>query len=59
MNNVAVALAYGKSIDYSPDDAAYARHTFQVLDTRLKQGYAEQASVNMILALMAQSTLSG
>lgn len=50
-----VTLANGRSVGYIPDDAAYARHTFQVLSTRLKQGYAEQAIVNTLLDLMEQS----
>jgi neutral ceramidase len=55
---VLVANANGRSVGYIPDDAAYERHTFQVLNSRLKKGYAEQAIINAALDLMDRS-LSG
>ena len=54
-HTVVVTLANGRSVGYIPDDAAYARHTFQVLSTRIKPGYAEQAIVDTVLDLMDQS----
>jgi hypothetical protein len=54
-HTVAVTLANGRSAGYIPDDAAYERHTFQVLGTRIKQGYAETAIIDTVLDLMAQS----
>ncbi|MBN1873275.1 MAG: hypothetical protein JXA33_03525 [Anaerolineae bacterium] len=52
---VVVTNANGRSAGYIPDDAAYERHTFQVLNTRIKKGYAEQAIINTALDLMDQS----
>ncbi len=54
---VVVTLANGKSVGYIPDDAAYDRHTFQVLTTRIKKGRAEKAIVSTVLDLMDQSML--
>lgn len=55
---VIVTNANGRSVGYIPDDAAYEHHTFQVLNTRLKKGYAEQAIVDAALDLMDQSLSS-
>ena len=52
---VVVTIANGKSVGYIPDDAAYARHTFQVLSTRIKPGCAEKSMLNAVLELMEQS----
>ena len=38
---------------YIPDDASYGKHTFEVLNSRVKPGCAESAIVNGILDLMA------
>ena len=54
-NVVMVTLANGKSVGYIPDDAAYERHTFQVLGTRIRKGCAEKAIVNTFLDMMHQS----
>lgn len=54
-HTVVVTLANGRSVGYIPDDAAYERYTFQVLSTRLKQGYAERAIIDSALDLMDQS----
>lgn len=56
-NTVVVTIANGKSVGYIPDDASYERHTFQVLSTRIKKGYAEKAIANTILDMMDQSML--
>jgi hypothetical protein len=40
---------------YIPDDASYAKYTFEVLSSRLQPGCAESSIVNGILALMEQS----
>lgn len=55
---IVVTNANGRSVGYIPDDAAYERYTFQVLNTRLKKGCAEQAIIDAVLDLMDQS-LSG
>lgn len=52
-----VTLANGKSVGYIPDDSAYERHTFQVLGTRIKKGYAEKTIINAVLDMMDQSML--
>ncbi len=56
---VMVTIANGKSVGYIPDDAAYERHTFQVLGTRINKGCAEKAIVNTVLDMMDQSMLDG
>lgn len=58
-HTLVVTLANGRSVGYIPDDAAYERHTFQVLSTRIKKGYAEKAIVNTLLDLMEQSKRLG
>ena len=40
---------------YIPDDASYAKYTFEVLSSRLKPGCAESAIVGGLLDLMADS----
>ncbi len=40
---------------YIPDDASYAKYTFEVLSSRLHPGCAETAIVNGILSLIDQS----
>ncbi len=40
---------------YIPNDAAFGYQTFEVLSSRCKPGYAENAIVNGILDLMAES----
>jgi neutral ceramidase len=54
-----VTIANGKSVGYIPDDAAYERHTFQVLGTRIKKGRAEKAIVHTLLDMMDQRLLAG
>ena len=54
-NLVIVTLANGKSVGYIPDDGAYERHTFQVLGTRIKKGYAEQAIVRTLVEMIEES----
>ena len=54
-HTIVVSLANGRSVGYIPDDSAYERHTFQVLNTRIKKGCAEQAIINGILDMMDQS----
>jgi hypothetical protein len=41
---------------YIPDDASYGHETFEVLNTRVKPGCAENAIVNGIIDLMPQIT---
>jgi len=55
---VVVTNANGRSAGYIPDDASYARYTFQVLSTRIKPGCAEEAILQAVLDMMEQS-LSG
>jgi neutral ceramidase len=52
---VMVTLASGKSVGYIPDDAAYERHTFQVLGARIRKGCAERRIVDAVLDMMDQS----
>jgi neutral ceramidase len=52
---VVVTIANGKSVGYIPDDAAYTRYTFQVLDRRIKPGCAEQGIINTALDTMEKS----
>ena len=40
---------------YIPDDASYAKYTFEVLSSRLRPGCAEAAIVNGLLELMDES----
>ena len=40
---------------YIPDDASYAKYTFEVLSSRLQPGCAESAIVNGLLDLMAET----
>ena len=40
---------------YIPDDASYAKYTFEVLSSRLRPGCAEAAIVNGLLELMDDS----
>ena len=40
---VVVTIANGKSVGYIPNDAAYARYTFQVLGCRIKPGCAKRS----------------
>jgi neutral ceramidase len=54
-NTVVVANANGSSVGYIPDDSAYERHTFQVLNTRIRKGCAEEALIRTALDLMDQS----
>jgi hypothetical protein len=54
-NTVVVTQANGRSVGYVPDDASYARHTFQVLGTRIKPGCAEQGIIHTVLDLMEKS----
>jgi neutral ceramidase len=55
-NTVVVTLANGfANSGYIPSDEAYGHNTFQVLDTHLKPGCAENAVVNTALELMAES----
>jgi neutral ceramidase len=55
-NTVVVTLANGfANSGYIPSDEAYGHNTFQVLDTHLKPGCAENAVVNAALDLMAES----
>jgi len=44
------------SSGYIPNDAAYGMYTFEVVSSRLKPGCAEDAIVNGILDLMADSS---
>ncbi len=43
---------------YIPDDASYAKYTFEVLSSRLRPGCAESAIVNGLLQLMDDSRKS-
>jgi neutral/alkaline ceramidase-like enzyme len=53
---VVVTLANGfAGSGYVPSDEAYGHNTFQVLDTHLKPGCAEEGVVNAALELMADS----
>lgn len=54
-HTVVISLANGRSVGYIPDDSAYERHTFQVLNTRIKKGCAEKAIINGILDMMDES----
>jgi neutral ceramidase len=55
-NVVVVTLANGTANSgYIPTDEAYGRTTFQVLDTHLKPGCAENGIVNNALDLMTES----
>ncbi|MGC9348437.1 MAG: neutral/alkaline non-lysosomal ceramidase N-terminal domain-containing protein [Anaerolineae bacterium] len=54
-HTVVVTIANGKSVGYIPDDAAYGRHTFQVLGCRIKKGCAEQGIINTALDMMDES----
>jgi hypothetical protein len=54
-HTVVVTIANGKSVGYIPDDAAYGRHTFQVLGCRIKKGCAEKGIINTVLDMMDQS----
>jgi neutral ceramidase len=47
-NTMFVELVYGRGPGYVPNDAAYMEQTFQVLNARDKEGYAEQTIVNGI-----------
>jgi hypothetical protein len=40
---------------YIPNDAAFGYQTFEVLSSRLKPGFAENAIVNGILDMMAEA----
>ncbi len=55
-NTVVVTLADGfANTGYIPTDEAYGRNTFQVLDSHLKPGCAENAIVNTALDLIMES----
>jgi hypothetical protein len=55
-DTVIVTLANGfAGSGYVPSDEAYGHYTFQVLDTHLKAGCAENGVVNAVLDLMAES----
>jgi hypothetical protein len=55
-NTVVVTLANGfAGSGYVPADEAYGHNTFQVLDTHLKPGCAEDGIVNAVADLMAES----
>ena len=55
-NTVVVTLANGRADSgYIPSDEAYGHNTFQVLDTHLKPGCAENGIVNAALDLMTES----
>lgn len=55
-DTVVVTLANGfAGAGYVPSDEAYGHNTFQVLDTHLKPGCAEDGIVNAALELMAES----
>jgi neutral ceramidase len=55
-DTVVVTLANGfAGSGYVPSDEAYGHNTFQVLDTLLKPGCAENGIVNAALELMAES----
>ena len=40
---------------YIPNDAAFGYHTFEVLSSRLKPGYAENAIINNLIDMMYES----
>jgi len=40
---------------YIPNDAAFGTYTFEVLSSRLKPGYAEDAIVNGLLDMLHNS----
>ena len=55
-NTLVVTLANGvANSGYVPTDEAYGHNTFQVLDTHLKPGCAENGIVNAALDLIAES----
>jgi len=55
-DTVVVTLTNGSAgSGYVPSDEAYGHNTFQVLDTHLKAGCAENGVVNAALELMAES----
>jgi hypothetical protein len=55
-DTVVVTLANGfAGVGYVPSDEAYGHNTFQVLDTHLKSGCAENAVVGAAVELMAES----
>ncbi len=55
-DTVVVTLANGRADSgYIPSDEAYGHKTFQVLDTHLKPGCAENGIVNAALDLMTES----
>jgi neutral ceramidase len=54
--SIFVSMANGISNSgYIPDDAAYGRHTFEVLSSRCKPGFAESGIVNGLLDLIAET----
>jgi len=55
-DTVVVTLANGSAgSGYVPSDEAYGHNTFQVLDSHLKAGCAENGVVSAALELMAES----
>ena len=55
-NTVMVTIANGSAgSGYVPDDAAFGRHTFQVLGSRFKPGCAEKAIVDGLTEMIPTS----